>query len=130
MERQTAFEKWAICEGFPMAKPTDRLGYYEPTNSAYLGYCEGGKAAYGYASRLLQTVAPKCTPLDTTEGVLTQLDNYIVGQKENLDKASNMLRRLCVTMGVHGKVDCNTPLYEQAVDLLTELEAKGYSGKE
>jgi hypothetical protein len=48
----------------------------------------------------------------------------------DLKSAAWMLRRLCVTMGVHGKVDCNTPLYEQAVDLLTDLEAKGYSGKD
>jgi len=50
--------------------------------------------------------------------------------KASLKSAAWMLRRLCVTMGVHGKVDCNTPLYEQAVDLLTELESKGYSGKD
>ncbi len=35
--------------------------------------------AYGYASRLFKLLAPQCEPLDTTAGVLTQLDNYIAG---------------------------------------------------
>ena len=35
--------------------------------------------AYGYAYRLFKYLAPRCEPLDTTLGVLTQLENYIVG---------------------------------------------------
>ena len=38
--------------------------------------------AYGYASRLFKHLAPQCTPLPTTLGVLTQLDNYIAGLRE------------------------------------------------
>ncbi len=38
--------------------------------------------AYGYASRLFKHLAPQCTPLPDTLGVLTQLDNYITGLRE------------------------------------------------
>jgi hypothetical protein len=40
--------------------------------------------AVGYATRLFHTVAPQCKPLPNISGLLTQLDNYIVGQEQKL----------------------------------------------
>jgi len=41
-------------------------------------------ACYGYAAHLFKLVAPQCEPLPYLLGVLTQLDNYIAGLREDL----------------------------------------------
>jgi len=44
------------------------------------------KEAYGYASRLFKSLAPQCEPLPDLMGVLTQIDNWCVGHREQVSK--------------------------------------------
>lgn len=93
----------------PLAKPLDfnlpcndcGATIHRPHHSLY---CEKGPVmfasvkqnepdeAYGYASRLFKILAPQCEPLNTTLGILTQLDNYIAGLRSSKTISLSELR--------------------------------------
>ena len=54
---------------------------------------EAGNAveAYGYLSRLFLHLAPKCLVLPTLAGLATQIDNYIAGQQQRIEKLDKEL---------------------------------------
>lgn len=49
------------------------------------------KSDYEQACYLRNCVAPECTPLDDTSGVLSQISNYIAGLRDDLSQAEGLL---------------------------------------
>lgn len=48
--------------------------------------------------------------------------NELAIVREAFNKQKKLVERLAITMGTHGKVDCNTPLYEQTVEAISDLD--------
>ena len=48
---------------------------------------EDGRAE---ATRVLNACAPQCEPLPTVAGIITQIDNYIIGLRERLQLAEDI----------------------------------------
>jgi len=83
MRKEQEFKKWAISNGFPMGENKKcATGYFPPTSAAYQGFSYARLLAYKEAVSLLKNICPYIIPLDSYELVLTQIDNYIFGLKE------------------------------------------------
>jgi hypothetical protein len=76
-----------------------------------------------YATRLFSTVAPQCKPMADAVGLLSQLDNYIAGQKRELDRREAVIRE--VRLKLWYALWADTDETRAAYDAETERIIKG-----
>lgn len=90
------FEKWwcGLLAADELIAPPVKNSCFHAWQAATTVERKQNDDAYGYASRLFKYLAPQCEPLSTLPGILTQLDNYITGQRKRSEKLEAALSDL------------------------------------